>query len=223
VKNLQASSLFQRRFNQNNLSYVPLVFKRLSRKFRPETIFWALSGYLSPYPSQIKFGILMRYSRYNDIWVESGTYLGETTKLLSKNSKKVYSVEPQKVLFNYSTHRLRKNSNIVIINGVSEEIFPDLLSKLDGDISFWLDGHFSGDITFEGKTETPIMAELLAIEQNFSHFGNVSIFIDDVRNFSRVGGEANSYPTLDYLANFCQKNRLVWHIEKDIFIARRFS
>jgi prepilin-type processing-associated H-X9-DG protein len=45
-------------------------------------------------------------------------------------------------------------------------MFEQILNKLDGPVNyFWLDGHFSGDITFQGESISPIIKELNLIEK----------------------------------------------------------
>jgi protein-L-isoaspartate O-methyltransferase len=52
-----------------------------------------------------------------------GTFLGETTSVLSKVAKIVYSIEPEPALFSKAEERFNNASNVKIIRGLSEEVF----------------------------------------------------------------------------------------------------
>ena len=97
-------------------------------------------------------------------------------------------------------------------------MFEQILKKLDGPVNFWLDGHFSGDITFQGDSISPIVKELSLIEKYKIRIGDLAVFIDDVRDFDE---DLNSgYPSRDSLVAWANKNNLKWNIEQDIFIAK---
>lgn len=133
----------------------------------------------------------------------------------------VYSLEPEPTLFERARQRFAGCSTIEIINGTSEAVFPELLPRLTGDVNFWLDGHYSGGPTFRGENDTPILAELAAIEANMPHFARMAVLIDDIRQFNGRVHVYGAYPTLDYLVDWSRRLDLAWSIEQDIFVARR--
>lgn len=151
--------------------------------------------------------------------METGTYLGDTTSMLAKISNQVYSIEPEKNLYANAIKRFAKIGNVKIINGTSEVVFPGLLPKISGDVNFWLDGHFSGGITFQGKLDTPILEELRQISENLPHYSNVAVMVDDVRCFNPTVPEYANYPSIDSLVDWAHLNGFEWHIEHDIFVA----
>jgi hypothetical protein len=196
-----------------------LWFKLIKRKFASFAFLkWALRDFTEPSPQLVKLRLLRRNSIADAIWVETGTYLGETTNFLSKiSTKNVYSIEPEPRLFAFAKKRLRKQ-NIQLIFGTSQEVFETLLSGVSESVNFWLDGHNSGDITFNSEDVTPIIYELQVISKYSKNFGKLAVFIDDVRGFPIK--ESNSkYPTLDYLVNWARELNLDWKIEHDIFMA----
>jgi len=207
-------------------------YKYLLYSFRNSTIYrilsliygsiaWSKRGFASPSPQYIKQKCLLRNASKNSIWVETGTYLGQTTEYLSKKSLEVFSIEPEPILFSNAKEYFSKNKKVKIINGTSEEIFPHLLPKLKGNISFWLDGHFSSGFTFMGTQHTPICQELENISLNLNNFNEVSIIIDDIRDFHPQLIGVNGYPSTDFLINWATVNDFYWHIEHDMFIMKR--
>ena len=166
-----------------------------------------------------KRALLLRNGLGNAVWVETGTYVGDTTDALSKYAKAVYSIEPEPTLFANAKDRFLDAPNVTILNGISEEVLPDLLTKLSGDVCFWLDGHYSEGITYKGPQDTPIVDELAAIEKNIDKMGRVVVFVDDVCLFENP--LMLSYPPVEFLMEWAVNNDMEWRIEDDIFIARR--
>jgi hypothetical protein len=181
---------------------------------------WAERRYAAPSPHLIKQNCLIRNGISGATWVETGTFLGETTSLLAEHSTMVYSIEPEPKLFARAKELFAGRQNVEIINGVSEDVFPGLLPKIQGDVNFWLDGHYSAGITFKGKVDTPIGDELRSISENLSHFNRVTVLVDDVRCFDPRLEEFSTYPSIDFLVDWARTNKFSWHIEHDIFIAQ---
>jgi hypothetical protein len=174
----------------------------------------------SPSPPFVKKACLIREGIPHGIWIETGTYFGDTTRMLSKRAPKVVSIEPEPRLFDRAVAYFSTFPNVEIIRGTSEEVFPSLLPGLSGDINFWLDGHYSAGITFKGERDTPILAELTCITENRAHFGEICVLIDDVRCFNPAISAYADYPELDEIVNWARENKLAWHIEHDIFVAK---
>jgi len=181
---------------------------------------WADRQFAAPSPHFVKQEVLLRNGLRDATWVETGTYMGDTTSVLSKVARMVYSIEPEPTLFSKAEQKFRNTSNVKIIPGLSEEVFPKLLPTLSGDVCFWLDGHFSGGVTFKGPQETPILDELNAIGQNMAKMGKVLVLVDDIRLFGSANPEFLAYPSIDSLVDWARKHNLHWHIEHDIFIAK---
>lgn len=185
-----------------------------------EGLFWIKKRYEAPSPRFIKTAVLLRNSIPNAVWVETGTYLGQTTKVLSKHGSFVYSIEPQPQLYENAAGHFKAHKNVQIIKGLSENIFPSLLPSLSGNVNFWLDGHFSAGITHKGPNETPILIELACISKNRVRFNNICIMIDDVRSFKSVEGNNSGYPPIGEIVKWAESNQLIWNIEQDIFVIK---
>ena len=188
---------------------------------RKEMRIWRSQAFAPPSPSHVKRECLRRNGLSNGTWVETGTYLGITTEFLGQNFPRVISIEPDPELFRRASARLSKYANIEVLNTTSEIGFSGALGRLQGDVNFWLDGHFSGGSTFEGNQVTPILNELGEIVTHLPQFDAVVVMIDDVRLFTDEGGpDSDGYPDKSVLIEWAETNRLSWSFEHDIFVAR---
>jgi hypothetical protein len=117
----------------------------------------------------------------NDIFVETGTAFGESVRLaLICGFKKIYSIEinPDLVQSNRQQFAdLIEQGRVEIIEGDTAKIFPELVKRLDGRTTFWLDAHWDGGPM--GVVKCPLPMELDAIHQH--PIKNHSIMIDDRR------------------------------------------
>jgi hypothetical protein len=182
---------------------------------------WMKSGFASPAPNFVKWEVLSRWGS-DGTWIETGTYLGETTEFLSRTSALVISLEPSRELAELAIGKFINQEKVRIVQGTSEECLEQVLEKLSNneieEINFWLDGHYSAGFTFLGKNSCPIKFELRAIESRIKDFGKLTIFVDDVRVFSEMNSRDKDYPTLSYLVKWADKQSLSWTIEHDIFV-----
>ena len=178
---------------------------------------WKKRNYLKHVPEFIKKIVLEKYGIENANWIETGTYMGDTTHYLSKKYPHIYSIEPKVEFYKAALNRF-KSQNVTLFNDVSENVLPILLPTLNGNLNFWLDGHYSEGNTFKGNKECPIKDELNSIEVNFNNFEKITIFIDDVRKFLC---SANDYPSIDYLVDWSRRLNMEWRIEHDIFIIQK--
>jgi len=189
-------------------------------RMRREYTKWIARGYESPSPTWIKRSVLLRLGLKDATWVETGTFIGDTTALLAAESKTVYTIEPEQTLFEQAEKRFRDNPRVHVVHGLSESVFPTLLPTVNGKVNFWLDGHYSGGSTHQGPVDCPVRDELENIEQNLSHFEAVTVLVDDIRCFDPTVPAYADYPDVDYLVDWARRNNLRWHIEHDIFVAR---
>ena len=170
-----------------------------------------------PAPRRVKWTVLHRYGRPSDTWVETGTFLGLTTEFLAKQAKHVYSIEPEPRLAADAKRKFSGTSNVTILPGLSEDEFPKLLPKIEGSVSFWLDGHYSAGFTHRGPADTPIREELDALEAHLDRFTAVTILVDDVRCFDPNDPEFATYPNRTWLVNWADAHGMQWTIDTDIF------
>ena len=107
--------------------------------------------------------------------------------------------------------------------GTSSAIFPMLNLKNDDEIVFFLDGHFSGGITYFSDIETPILEELEFIKKIAGQTKKIVVLIDDVRCFKTNEFQVSKYPSLNRLVDFARNMHWVWKIESDMFIMSSVS
>jgi len=182
---------------------------------------WRARGYTAPSPNAVKRACVLRNGLPGATWVETGTNRGDTTALLAQHGQMVYSLEPAPGLFAAARQRFEGNPQVEVINAPSETALPELLPRLRGDVNFWLDGHNSGGETFKGPNDTPIVEELQCIAANLSRWARVVVLVDDVRLFNGRIYTYGPYPSRDYLVDWAREHKMSWHIEQDIFVARR--
>jgi tetratricopeptide (TPR) repeat protein len=125
-------------------------------------------------------------------FVETGTYLGDTTALAADVLTEIHTIELLTFFYDKAVKRFEHNPHIHIHLGDSAKIFPTLLPTLTTPhhrVLFWLDGHImdcqSDDESEFSMTEyTPIMQELRNIKRN--NFKKNIILIDDIRLFGTL-------------------------------------
>ena len=196
---------------------------RETKRFRQ----WVRSGYAGPAPHWIKISMLLNLGLPEGVWIETGTYEGETTEALAKQGKRVITIEPDLELAKRATLRFSSLTRITVLNGTSEERLGEALEYVNSgaEVNFWLDGHYSGANTFRGKTTSPLLAELEHIQKDLSRVGSVAIFIDDMRLFSDSlsQGRDPSYPTKYQILTWLYDNGFDWAIANDIAVAIRYK
>lgn len=155
--------------------------------------FWLLRGRPAPDNHIYKVKrIIATADRYRcTVFIETGTFYGQTVNAVKKSFEMVLSVELFVPLYNYNKKAFANNDNVTIYFGDSSSELKKMIDKSIGSILFWLDGHYSGGGTACGDIESPILAELETIKSNRNDMH--CILIDDARLFTGTHG----YPTLD--------------------------
>jgi hypothetical protein len=123
-------------------------------------------------------------------FVETGTYMGQMSWHASRLFRTVHTIELSPTLAKRAVEMFAGRSNVTVHPGDSARVLPELLRTIDTPCIFWLDGHYSGDVSARGDSDTPILAELEAIAAH--RVRPHGILIDDCRVF----GTDDAYPTL---------------------------
>ena len=176
-------------------------------------------NFSAPTPRHFKMQTLLRFSIVQGGWVETGTYMGDTTIFLAKRFPAIVSIEPSTELFGFAKSRVGRFKNVELLHGTSEEFFEDAILSIAPKANVWLDGHFSGGITFQGVNLSPVEKELDSVARNLDHFNELVLFIDDVRLFPRTDDDVTGYPKFQWLINWCATYGFRWQVQNDILIA----
>jgi len=114
------------------------------------------------------------------VMVETGTFEGEMARKCAPNFHEIHTIELDPGLAAVAARKLARHRNVHVIQGDSAARLAQVVAGLDEPALFWLDAHYSGSGTAKGDVETPIAAEIAAI--------------DDARLLG-----AGDYPTLEAL------------------------
>ena len=165
------------------------------RRF-PETLRWISDGCTGVAPPPVKRKVLMAYLHQYKLnnFIETGTHLGDTVAYMADNENiHCISIELADGYYQQAKDRFKYYANIELLHGDSGILVPSVLSRLTTPALFWLDGHYSGGVTAQGESDTPVSAELHAILA--SSCKEHVILIDDARCFDG----SNGYSHLDDL------------------------
>jgi hypothetical protein len=153
---------------------------------------WKRLGRPCPPPPTINRRILASLVRdfAAEIFVETGTHLGDTVAFMKDHVGQVHSIELGQDLFKNAQRRFADCPGVKLWQGDSGDILPVVLQSVAGRCVFWLDGHYSAGITARGLEDTPVLRELTHIFS--ASIPPYLIVIDDARCFNGTGG----YPCL---------------------------
>lgn len=185
-----------------------IVFRNPFRKYlskrkiihqqQKELLEWETTGKISSPPDLAKQNVIREYSKVfnTKLLIETGTYFGDMVVAMRNHFSQIYSIELSYDLYKKAKLKFKGFKHINIIHGDSSIILEQLLPEINESALFWLDGHYSGEITAKGKLNTPILDELKHIFNNFDW--HHIILIDDARVF----GQDKDYPEINYLKNY---------------------
>lgn len=98
--------------------------------------------------------------KYNiEVVVETGTYLGRTTKFLAKAFKKVFTIDVAEEYISHTKNELSDYANIEYICGNTLDVLGSVCEKIGGGqtVLFFLDAHgnYHSDLIYRGWREEP--------------------------------------------------------------------
>ncbi|MBI1245738.1 MAG: hypothetical protein GC202_12085 [Alphaproteobacteria bacterium] len=117
------------------------------------------------------------------LFVETGTFKGDTAEWASGQFEKVWTVEADDALFNSTRERLKGSPNIVCVKGDSRAGLREIVPQLDKPALFWLDAHWCGadqTDTAGAEDQCPLIDEIAIV--NSSPYEHV-VLVDDARYF----------------------------------------
>lgn len=185
---------------------------------KKEMELWMTRGCPAPPPHIIKQLAIIEYQniyKYTT-FVETGTFWGEMVDAQKSKFIKVISIELGIELFEKAKERFKKDRNVLLLQGDSGKVLPEVLRDINEPAIFWLDGHYSSGITAKGDKDCPIYEELEAIFSNTSL--NHVILIDDARCFIGEG----DYPKIEELTEYIKDKNDRYQVEVKHDIIRYF-
>jgi hypothetical protein len=162
---------------------------------RQGTPFHALGGHLVDLWRLAKFDIRNphSYSKTRQLralahktqaktFVETGTFLGNTTRRLSGSFNRIVTIELDDDLFRQASAYLKPYKNVECLKGDASKLLPQVMQRSDvTEAVIFLDGHFSGGVTAHGDVAEPACEEIETLgkfKQKVS-----GIVVDDFREF----------------------------------------
>jgi hypothetical protein len=209
---------FQRTEWRNRLiSLCPLVsdLSELRHLFLASRI-WRHDGWVTPVPYFVRRAMLLAEARAigADTFVETGTFLGDTTWSFRKKFKRIHTIEVEPRFAAMARRRFAGHPAVILHEGDSAKLLGDICAATPTPCLFYLDGHYSGGETGKGEKECPAIEELSAILNRAA--GHFRIVIDDARLF----GTDPSYPEISRISAFIadQPRRTEMRIENDAIV-----
>jgi len=116
------------------------------------------------------------------IFIETGTHNGETIFSVEPHFDMLYTIELSQKYFN-NTRSKYNGKKINFILGDSSILFETILSNINQDAVFFLDGHWSAGDTAKGNKDCPLIEEIQHINSLYKN--KAIIIIDDFRLFGK--------------------------------------
>ncbi|MHB1220393.1 MAG: hypothetical protein ACYC0J_00135 [Gammaproteobacteria bacterium] len=116
------------------------------------------------------------------IFVETGTFRGDTIELIANQFDNIYSVELSEKYYQDAVARFKGNSKVTLFHDTSPASLAAIMPQIqDQSTVFWLDAHWCVANSTEGEaSQCPLLDELHTIKQLNQ---NSVIIIDDARLF----------------------------------------
>ena len=156
-----------------------------------------------PAPDDYKHMIVRKYSKEYGInnLIETGTYLGGMIYSQLPFFESISSVELSDELYKKACIEFERYPQVHLYHGDSGNLLSRMIDEIDNKesgITFWLDGHYSGEGTARGSINTPVVDEIKQIYN--SRVSKTCILIDDARCFGD-----NGYPTINEIEELAYK------------------
>ena len=202
--------------HKNNIFY--RAHKRVKEGIsaRKKVLLWKLKGRPVPAPHTVKQAIVKEYeAKYRlPVFIETGTYMGEMIDAVLNLFPKIISIEFDLKLAQSAKNKYSSMRHVTILQGDSGTLLPELLAGIKEPCLFWLDAHYSGGVTGQADSETPIVKEIKSILEH--PCSDHVILIDDAREFTGN----NNYPTLEELRQILKDSRNDWRMTVDADVIR---
>lgn len=195
------------------------ALKRAHDRKRRERRYCAavLQGEYTLPPQSVKLAVIRHNipDPHPRVFVETGTYYGDTVAAIKDRYASVISIEVDAALHGKACERFANDANVRIVLGDCAAKLPEVLADMQEPAVFWLDGHFSGGVTGKGVIEDPILISLKQIAEHPVR-GHV-IFVDDARTFDGREGRPDIAEVFNCIKQI--NDKYIIRIQSDIIVA----
>jgi len=137
------------------------------------------------------------------VWVETGTFRGDTTARQVAWFRHIFTIELDPTLAAAARERFKDEPTVEVHEGDSAEVLAWLCATsphLQEPAVFYLDGHWSGGVTARGREEEdgcPLLREVAVLGRR--EYEDL-IVVDDVRLFGKkvVSGSGGDWPPTEF-------------------------
>jgi hypothetical protein len=140
--------------------------------------------------------IMLRDAFRIEVFVEGGTYHGDTALWAAQHFSTVHTIEADPNLHHQFKALARNPTNIQAHLGSTVNVLPHIVPSLVRPSIFWLDSHWSAGATYGEGAECPLLTEINNAHNSCTEH---PIFIDDARYFLHPPPpphDASHWPTI---------------------------
>jgi len=132
--------------------------------------------------------LLKGYTREYSVFIETGTYEGDTIFAMEPYFDTLYTIELKEAFYR-SVKAKYNGTKINFLLGDSAVVLGDVLPIIKQPSIFFLDGHWSSGDTAKGLKDCPLIEELTLINTLLTE--SAIIIIDDCRLFGKGPSNGN--------------------------------
>ena len=198
-------------------SYFPAFFVTL-RDYKNFNDLWRYAKKPVPEipPTAIKRLVVLEFFVRSgcDTFVETGTYYGDTTRLIAPHARRVFTIEISPTHYHIAKRTIHSDK-VNILFGDSGVMLERLIPTLNTRTFFFLDAHPTNTATMiDSVIRVPILKEL---ETLAACPMTASIVIDDAISFGRDEG----YPSREAITAFAETNGFHFAASHNMFLMDR--
>lgn len=155
-----------------------------------------------------------------NIFLETGTYLGETIEKMKGAFTTCYSIELKKEFYENCKRKFKKDKNVKLLHGDSPLLLREIASHIKEPMVFYLDAHWSSGnphISARGNKDVPLLEELKSIQEEREY--KDIIIIDDQTLFGTTDNDEDwSEISIDAILKIFENKVMDCRILNDRFI-----
>lgn len=165
--------------------------------------------------------LLLKQSLNLSVFVETGTFKGNTAVWAANHFEDVFTIENSQALFDEVVDKYRYLKNVKFLFGDSRKVLKNTVKEIHKPVLFWLDAHWCGIDDYGASDQCPVIEEIKIIGSiDVAH----CILIDDARLFLSPPPLPNiieHWPTIDLILEAIQTAEKQYYIVvfEDVVIA----